>query len=218
MYLKFLIGLALAIVVGALFTNNIGDGFFKFQKKGKATKMADTLRDISGIMQTYQTDQSGQISPFVIADQNDASAGDNKTTYGDLIAELNQDNLVRGDGSINIGNMLTGKSGVDEVFLIVESNAAIADNKGLVTDSMCDIFNEVMEVPTVEADLTAITSTFAGTAGNESIGSEYEITSANVDALLGNAAMVANGNTEGVCIKDTGANDNNTIIFFVQKA
>ena len=34
--LKIILGLILAIAVGAIFTDNMGDGYFDFQKKAKA--------------------------------------------------------------------------------------------------------------------------------------------------------------------------------------
>lgn len=227
MFLKIILGLALFIVIAALGANSgLGDGFFSFKAKGKAADLVEFSRDIATVMQTYKADHNSNLSVVNVIDndlqsRSGGQAVDGSTTNGDdivhfanVVTELQQDGLLKGDGSYEIGGFAVvslpdGDGGHD--LVLVNSSADLSDE-------ICEKLNEVVGATDVEADLSTVPATKTGDVVNTAA----EFTPAVV-TTLNTAATAVNslidGQNEGVCIKNSGAGaGQNTFMFYVQKS
>jgi hypothetical protein len=193
MFLKPILMLVLFIAIAALGSNYVGDGLFDFQKKAKAARMVEFNRDLSTIMTAYKADDNANLSIAYKIDKglaqtaDSGEGGDDLVVWSDVVAELNVDSLLKGDGKPDFGTQELLTDGTH--LILVNSSVAISDE-------ICEKINEVLgEDKPAPADMTS-----AGTQASVVLG----------------AANLANGGIEGACIEDS-VGDLNTFAFYVQQ-
>lgn len=214
--LKIILGLILAIAVGAIFTDNLGDGYFDFQKKAKAEAFLNKVGDIAAIMQTYKISTTDTVS---VVDKLGGSTA--QVPMDDVVAELTSQDvkLLQGDASVELGSLavavdLAGvdgtvsASGENGVYLAIVS-PAIGDLR--ISDEICEKINENIHgdgFVTPEANLseTAVTS---GSAA-------FDDASALLETVNTVAPQAITGAYEGICVKDD-TSSNNAFLYYVQE-
>ncbi len=214
--LKIILGLILAIAVGAIFTDNLGDGYFDFQKKAKAEAFLNKVGDIAAVMQTYKISTTDTVS---VVDKVGGSTA--QVAMDSVVAELTSQDvkLLKGDASVDVGSLAVAvdldsgsgtvsASGESGVYLAIVSPAT-GDLR--ISDEICDKINENIhgdEFVTPEADL----STTAATSGSAA----FDEASTFLTAVNTVAPQAITGAYEGVCIKDSVAS-NNAFLYYVQE-
>lgn len=216
--LKIILGLILAIAVGAIFTDNLGDGFFDFQKKAKAEAFLNKVGDIAAVMQTYKISTTDTVS---VVDKVGGSAG--QVTMDSVVAELTSPDvkLLKGDASVDVGSLAVivdlpgidgtiSASGEKGVYLAIVS-PTLGDLR--ITDEICDKINENIHgdsFVTPEINLSETATTSSSTAFVDANGL--------LDSVNSVAPQAISGAYEGVCVKDSFATtSNNTFLYYVQE-
>lgn len=213
--LKIILGLILAIAVGAIFTDNLGDGYFDFQKKAKAEAFTNKVDDISAVMQTYKISKTDTVS---VVDK--LGSGGSDVSMNDVVTELTlpEVKLLKGDANVDIGQLAIGSddaplaaSGETGVYLVLVSNGADA-NADKISDEICEKINENIRgddaFVTPELDLSAITPTAGDTP--------YDATALFAAINVADGTFIE-GQTEGVCYKDSSGTGNNAFVYYVQE-
>jgi hypothetical protein len=208
--LKIILGLILAIAVGAIFTDNLGDGYFDFQKKAKAEAFLNKVGDIAAVMQTYKISTTDTVSTAQVS--MDA-----------VVAELTSQDvkLLKGDASVDIGSLAVAvdldggdgtvsASGESGVYLAIVS-PSIGDLR--ISDEICDKINENIhgdDFVTPEANLSETAATSSSVA--------FDDAGALLETINSVAPQAITGAFEGVCVKDSFATtSNNAFIYYVQE-
>jgi hypothetical protein len=216
--LKIILGLILAIAVGAIFTDNLGDGYFDFQKKAKAEAFLNKVGDIAAVMQTYKISTTDTVS---VVDELGGSVA--QIPMDNVVAELTSQDvkLLKGDASVDIGSLAvavdldTGDgtasaSGESGVYLAIVS-PTVGDLR--ISDEICDKINENIhgdDFVTPEANLSEITTTSSSVA--------FDDAGAFLETVNTVAPQAITGAYEGVCIKDSFATtSNNAFLYYVQE-
>ncbi len=222
MFFKIILGLALFIVIAALGANSgLGEGFFGFKAKGKAADMVEYTRDVATVMQTYKADDNSNLSVTSKVDNEisglvdgEGTAGNGLVNYADIRLELSSDNLLKGNGTMDLGAfqaVITDDGAGGEDVLLVNSSV-------LISDEICDKLNEVFGADNgaedISADLTGVVST-TDANGNEIPGTVDLATIAVLDAVPFD--VLNDGGAEGICVKDNSDTAQNTFAYFVQK-
>lgn len=222
MFLKIILGLALFIVIAALGANSgLGDGFFSFKAKGKAADMVEFSRDVATVMQTYKADHNSNLSVVQIVDNgldgrsgttaidNSATAGDDVVQFADVVIELQQDGLLKGNGTYEIGGFAVVT--LPNADVNKGSDLVLMNSSAEISDEICDKLNEVFGVNTAPSgDLSSVPDTKVATV---------EVAPAAATTVNGLSTLnLSDGNSEGVCVKNTGATGQNTFMFYVQKS
>jgi hypothetical protein len=176
MILKSIIGLILAIAVGALGVSSLGDGIFGFLDKSKAGKMVEDARELARIHAIYKADNRDGLNAFdkLTADAPSVTvANANATYYGLVEDELNTKDLVKRGFAASQGEFTYLELTVgDEGFYLINASAEISDE-------VCDKINEMVGFD------AAATFPYTGTASVET------------DMLA-----LANNTTEFFCAED----------------
>ena len=142
MIIKSIIGLILAIAVGALGVSSLGEGIFGFLDKSKAGKMVEDARELSRIHAIYKTDNRDGLTAFAalnaLATPVPLVAAD--VTYYDLVEdELNTKDLVKRGFAASQGEFTYIQSAVvgSEGFYLINASAQISDE-------VCDKINDIV--------------------------------------------------------------------------
>jgi len=216
--LKIILGLILAIAVGAIFTDNLGDGYFDFQKKAKAEAFLNKVGDIAAVMQTYKISTTDTVS---VVDKVGGSAG--QVSMDSVVAELTSQDvkLLKGDASVDLGSLAiaidlptvegtVSASGESGVYLAIVS-PTLGDLR--ISDEICDKINENIHgdgFVTPTSNLSEMAATDSSVA--------YEQVGAILETVNTVAPQAITGAYEGVCVKDSFDNSsNNTFLYYVQE-
>jgi hypothetical protein len=128
MIIKSIIGLILAIAVGALGVSSLGDGIFGFLDKSKGGKLVEDARELSRIHAIYKTD-----------DQDNRNAFDVAVSFDYEVVETTLGELVKGDIKAATGLFsyfeATGDVLTNGNYLVNASNE--------ISDEVCDKINEM---------------------------------------------------------------------------
>lgn len=216
--LKIILGLILAIAVGAIFTDNLGDGYFDFQKKAKAEAFLNKVGDIAAVMQTYKISTTDTVS---VVDKVGGSAG--QVSMDSVVTELTAQDvkLLKGDASVDVGSLAiaidldegTGtvsSSGESGVYLAIVSPTT-GDLR--ISDEICDKINENIHGDGFVTP-TSDFSTATATSGSVALADASTL----LQAVNTVAPQAITGAYEGVCVKDSSATtSNNAFLYYVQE-
>ncbi|MBD78035.1 MAG: hypothetical protein CL840_03690 [Crocinitomicaceae bacterium] len=212
--LKIILGLILAIAVGAIFTDNMGDGYFDFQKQAKAEAFTNKVDDVAAVMQTYKISQVDTVSLVEnLEDDGIAVSMDN------AVAELTSEEvkLLKGDAEVEIGDLSLAThvdAGQEGVYLVL---VGTSPNDTKISDEICQKINENIrgeDYTAVEheaqfgADLSALTATDGSAA--------YDGTDLFTAVAASGASDLIAGKVEGGCLLDT-VGENNAFVYYVQE-
>ena len=200
--LKIILGLILAIAVGAIFTDNMGDGYFDFQKKAKAEAFTNKVDDIAAVMQTYKISQPDTVSLYEQLERDAVK----DTTMNQAVTDLTSEDvkLLKGDAQVELGELALGEhtfNNQDGVYLVLVSDDADADAK-VISDEICQKINENI---TGELDL----STVDPTAGDTAYDASALFTAIGTHEVEG-------GQVQGACFTDT-VGERNAFVYYVQE-
>ena len=191
MIIKSIIGLILAIAVGALGVSSLGEGIFGFLDKSKAGKMVEDARELSRIHAIYKTDNRDGLTAFAALNALATPVplvGADVTYYGLVEDELNTKDLVKrgfsaSQGEFTYVEMTTG----DEGIYLVNASAQISKE-------VCDKINDIVGLP----DDAAVPYAATGNAAT--------------DVLL-----FANNQTEFFCAEDSTATGVNAFVYYLAR-
>jgi hypothetical protein len=149
MLVKIIIVLILTIAVGVLGFSDIGEGVFNFVDKSAAAEFAEDARDLTQIVEIYNTDQQGTETAFVGAAITDSTVD---ATDGAADRQTLSDYLVT-DGA---GDFLKKGLSTDyEVIVDVATNDAYM-RLAVPSVDVCSEINEIAGIPNPAAtDLEA---------------------------------------------------------------
>lgn len=204
MFVKIIMGLILTIAVGAIGQQYFGDGMFAFKDSAKAEEIMELTRDVAGVMQTYKAADAANLSVvFKVDNQVDGlvdgegTPGNDTVNYADVRAELRDERLLKGDGVPAFGNInsVVHNGGV---YLVVDSSV------NPISDGVCDKINEMFgNIDTADVNIAEWSADLTTTAG--------------IATAIGAEALLEDGNLEAGCIFDTGVNNDNTLVYYVQE-
>lgn len=212
--LKIILGLILAIAVGAIFTDNMGDGYFDFQKKAKAEAFTNKVDDISAVMQTYKISKVDTVSVVEALETNDPAPID--VTMDNIVTELTKDEvkLLKGDASVDLGELTVGThvaNGQEGVYLVLVGEAG---NKQ-ISDEICLKINEnITGTELTAAEMTANYGKALGAVATTAKDAVYDAT--DLFTAIG-VHDVVGGKVEGACFLDTDGAGNNAFVYYVQE-
>jgi len=137
MIVKSIIGLILAIAVGALGISALGDGIFDFLGKSKGGKMVEDARELARVHAIYKIDQHDTLNAFQVedAEQTVLAGAPTVATYDQVAAELGD--LLKGQLQASLGEFSYDVNG-EEHFLV---NLGTATD--FISDEICAEINEM---------------------------------------------------------------------------
>lgn len=187
MILKSIIGLILAIAVGALGVSSLGEGIFGFLDKSKAGKMVEDARELARIHAIYKTDNRDGLTAFgalnALAVPVPLVPVDG-TYYSAIEVELNTKDLVKRGFAASQGEFTYVESaapGSEGIYLF---NASAE-----ISDEVCNKINEIVGVGEVTYTPTVDVAT--------------------------DAPLIVNNNTEFFCAEDTTAAGVNAFVYYL---
>lgn len=178
MLVKIIIVLILTIAVGVLGFSDIGEGVFNFVDKSAAAEFAEDARDLTQIVEIYNTDRQGQETAFGAATATTVDA----LTLGELSAFLVSD--------ANGGFMKKPVSASYELLADVGGSAYLRFGEIANNEISADVCAEINEIST----------------GNENAATASIAFGADDASLLAalRAAPVQVDSQEMVCVEDSG--------------
>jgi len=142
MIIKSIIGLILAIAVGALGVSSLGEGIFGFLDKSKAGKMVEDARELARIHAIYKTDNRDGLTAFgalnALATPVPLVAADTGY-YNAVEAELNTKDLVKRGFAASQGEFTyiqSAAAGSEGIYLV---NASAE-----ISDEVCNKINDIV--------------------------------------------------------------------------
>jgi len=183
MLVKIIIVLILTIAVGVLGFSDIGEGVFNFVDKSAAAEFAEDGRDLTQIVEIYNTDQAGTQTAFAGATVLPAVISD--LTLNTLNDFLTQDTN---------GDFLKKPVSVADYELLIDADSAYLRFGSVAGTAISeDVCNEITEIATgVNTVVGASPVSVAFGADNTSL-----------LAILRSAAVDVDDN-EMVCVEDSG--------------
>jgi hypothetical protein len=209
MIIKFLLPLFIAIIIGGIFATSLGGGLLGFKSTANAQKLVDQGREVVTAMQADQIKDPANLSiPYRInagiLTDNSTTSGDNAVLFSDVLAKVSD---VEG----YITNLNLKQGGFSVAVDTTSGTVALVNSSPEISDELCEQLNEVLGVSQAtagSADLTA--------AGFVDTKNSPEIPTTVVNAgLTASTAFqsLAQGKLEGVCVKDSGGNQNTFAIY-----
>jgi len=159
MLVKIIIVLILTIAVGVLGFSDIGEGVFNFVDKSAAAEFAEDARDLTQVIEIYNTDQQGAQTAFVGAGITSApadltEAATDRETLGDFLSSAAGGDFLKKPISTDYQVVVTATS----AYLRLE----------VTSPDVCSEINEIAGLASdpaatdLEADLTTELAAFAG--------------------------------------------------------